>query len=66
MPENPAYAYFLDVIGSGNEEDTFVYMKHYADEDSRRRWLESFPDYEMPAHEEPPYDRDKHLPKAPF
>ena len=56
----------LDVLGSGNEEDTYLSMKYYADEESRKQWMESFPDYEMPAHEDPPYDRDRHLPKPEY
>ncbi|MHB9024815.1 MAG: hypothetical protein ACYC7E_11685 [Armatimonadota bacterium] len=54
----------IDLIGSGDDEDTFLWLKYYADEDTRRRWVEQFPDYEVPPHEAPPYDRDRHLPKA--
>jgi hypothetical protein len=39
-------------------------MKYYADEGTRRGWLADFPDDEMPPHEEPPYDRDRFLPRA--
>lgn len=39
-------------------------MKYYADEETRRQWKNDFPDYEMPEHEDPPYDRDRLLPGA--
>jgi hypothetical protein len=53
----------LDLSGSsGNEEDT--YLRYYADEETRERWMKDFPDTVMPPHENPPYDRDRTLPKA--
>jgi hypothetical protein len=39
-------------------------LKYYADEDARRDWLKDFPDYDIPVHENPPYDRDRDLPQA--
>jgi len=53
-------------VSSGSEEDIFLWMKYYADDATRQQWLKDFPDYEMPPHEEPPFDRDKDLPSAPF
>jgi len=41
-------------------------MKYFADEESRASWLAQFPDYEMPPHQEPPDDRDRHLPQRDF
>ena len=51
FPENPSYVYGIDLVSSGSDEDTLLWMKYYADEDTRTHWLKSFPDYEMPAHE---------------
>lgn len=66
FPENPGFVYGIDLVGSGSDEDTELYMRYYADEEDRTHWLQSFPDYVMPAHEAPPYDRDKDLPKSPL
>jgi hypothetical protein len=41
-------------------------MKYYADEQWRRRWQEDFPDFTMPDHEDPPYDRDRLLPQPDY
>jgi hypothetical protein len=64
LPDDPASAWHVDLLGSGSETDTHVFLKYYADEDYRRQWVEEFPDDEMPAHENPPYDRDRHLPRS--
>lgn len=63
MPENAAYGVHLDVIGSGNDEDTLLFFKYYASEESRRSWMKDWPDYEMPDREDPPFDRDGRLPQ---
>jgi hypothetical protein len=63
MPFDAAGAWHLDLVSSGSEEDIELYLKYYADEDWRRHWHESFPDDAIPAHEDPPYDRDRHLPR---
>ena len=52
----------IDLLGSGSEEDTFLYLKYYADEDFRRAWRRDYPDHPLPDHEDPPYDRDRFLP----
>ncbi len=64
LPEALGYQTHIDFVSSGSEEDIQTYLRHYADESSRRAWREEWPDMEMPEHEEPPYDRDDHLPGA--
>jgi hypothetical protein len=64
MPDEPSFAYYIDMVGSGSEEDTLLYMKYYASEEERRDWLEQWPEDRLPDHEDPPYDRDRFLPQA--
>lgn len=67
LRDDPGSVWHLDLLASGSETDTYLYLKYYADEDWRQRWLADFPDYDMPAHEDPPCDRDRRLPQtAPF
>ncbi|MBF0351045.1 MAG: hypothetical protein HQM11_08425 [SAR324 cluster bacterium] len=63
QPGNPDYAYHLDIIGSGSEEDIFILLKYYADEEERREWESEFSQEDFPAPKKKPYDRDCHLPK---
>jgi len=65
FPENPGYAYMIDLTGSGSEEDNHVYLQYYADEQQRQQWALDWPDDTMPEHEDPPFDRDRHLPQSP-
>jgi len=65
FPENPGYAYMIDLTGSGSEEDNHVYLKYYADEKQRQQWALDWPDDTMSEHEDPPFDRDRHLPQSP-
>jgi hypothetical protein len=66
FPENPSYAYMIDLTGSGSEEDNQVYLKYYADEEYRKQWAHDWPDDRMPDHEDPPFDRDRFLPQSPI
>lgn len=66
FPENPSYAYMIDLTGSGSEEDNQVYLKYYADEEHRKQWALDWPDDPVPDHEDPPFDRDRHLPQSPL
>ena len=65
FPENPSYAYMIDLTGSGSEDDNQTYLKYYADEEYRRQWAHDWPDDRMPEHKEPPFDRDRFLPQSP-
>ena len=65
FPENPSYAYMIDLTGSGSEDDNQIYLKYYANADYRRQWAHDWPDDPMPEHEEPPFDRDRFLPQSP-
>jgi hypothetical protein len=63
LPEDPGGAWHIDLLGGGGEADIHLHLKYYADEALRRQWLADFPDYDLPPHENAPYDRDRHLPK---
>ena len=65
FPENPSYAYMIDLTGSGSDEDNLIYLKYYADEEHRKQWALDWPDDPMPQHEDPPFDRDSSLPQSP-
>ena len=66
FPENPSYAYMIDLTGSGGDEDNQIYLKYYADEDHRRQWAHDWPDDPLPDREKPPFDRDRFLPQSPL
>jgi hypothetical protein len=66
FPENPSYAYMIDLTGSGSETDNQTYLKFYADEEHRQQWARDWPDDSIPDHEDPPFDRDRFLPQSPF
>ena len=66
FPENPSYAYMIDLTGGGSEEDNHVYLKYYADDEHRKQWTWDWPDDAIPEHEEPPFDRDRYLPQSPI
>jgi hypothetical protein len=62
----PDGAWHTSPIGACNDGDTAIWLKHYADEEQRRRWHHDFPNDPMPVHEPPPFNRDRHLPKRPI
>jgi len=63
MPHNPDFGCHIDVVGSGSDEDNRTYLKYYADEETRGDWARDWPEDEIPAHEDPPFDRDRQLPQ---
>jgi hypothetical protein len=66
FPENPSYAYMIDLTGSGSEEDNQIFLKYYADESYRQQWASDWPADNIPDHEEPAFDRDRLLPQSPI
>lgn len=66
FPENPGYAYMIDLVGSGSEEDNQIFLKYYADEKYRAQWATDWPDDRLPDREAPPFDRDRFLPQSPI
>jgi hypothetical protein len=64
LPRDANTSCHLDILGACSEEDMYLRFKYYASEEERRDWLADFPEDEMPAHEDPPFDRDRLLPRA--
>ena len=59
-------AWFHDFIGSGSDEHTALWLRHYASEEDRARHARDWPRDPLPPRERPPFDRDWRLPKGPF
>lgn len=59
-------AWHIELLGSYSGEDMQLFLKYYADEDFRRQWHKDWPKDPIPPHEDPPYDRDRLLPKADY
>jgi hypothetical protein len=66
LPLAAGSAHHIQLLGSCSEEDMLLYLKYYADEDFRRHWHKDWPKDPIPAHEDPPYDRDRLLPKPDY
>lgn len=66
MPPNANGAWHIALLGGCSEEDNQLYLKYYADEAWRQQWHKDFPEDPIPAHEDPPYDRDRLLPKPDY
>ncbi len=62
----PNAACHIQLLSGGSDEDNLLYLKFYADEDFRRHWHKDFPKDPMPEHVDPPYDRDRLLPKPDY
>jgi hypothetical protein len=63
IPPELGWTCCLDMVGSGSDEHIELYLKYYADDEWRARWARDFPDMVIPEHVDPPYDRDRHLPR---
>ena len=65
LPPGSGWNCHIDFLSSGSDEDNELYLKFYADEEYRQRWCKDWPQDVIPPHEDPPYNRDTKLPKAP-
>jgi len=59
-------AMHLDLLGSGSEEDTLIWLAFYADPVQRSEWKEQFPEETLPKRQELSCDRDQKLPKPDY
>jgi len=66
LPPVANAAWHIQMLGSGSDEDAQLYLKYYADDAFRQHWQKDFPNDPMLAHEDPPCDRDRLLPKADY
>lgn len=53
----------LQVLLSGEEDDHLIWLKYYADEETRQMWHHEF-DTVLPPKKKAPHDRDQHLPHS--
>lgn len=65
MPPGSGWINHLDILGGCSEEDIQISLRYYESEEERQRWAKEWPNDAIPPHEDPPYDRDGLLPKAP-
>jgi hypothetical protein len=66
LPSSANSAWHIQILGGCSEEDNQLFLKYYADDATRGRWHQDFPDDPLPAHEDPPFDRDRLLPKPDY
>lgn len=59
-------AMHLDLIGSGSERDTRVWLSFYAENRQRREWQDQFPGEPLPPRKEFVTDRDARLPRPDY
>lgn len=65
MPAGSGWINLIDILGGCSEEDIKLSQRYYDDEETRRRWAEDFPEDVIPPREDPPFQRDKLLPRPP-
>jgi hypothetical protein len=61
-PEDTKTVAHIDILGGCSDEDCRNRLKYYADEEERESFAGEYPEEDIPEHEDPPYDRDRHLP----
>ena len=61
-PQGLNGGFFLDLIGSGSDEHHALYLRHYADTATRRRYAKR--GEKLPRKQRPPFDRDRFMPKC--
>ncbi len=63
LPPELAYNTIIDLSEYDRGKPTgTTYVQYYADEQTRAEWACDWPECELPAHEDPPHDRDRDLP----
>lgn len=65
MPPGSGWIQHLDILGGCSEEDMQIGLRYYDNEETRQQWAGDYPNDVIPPHEDPPFDRDRLLPKAP-
>lgn len=63
LPPDSGWMCHIDLIGSGSDEDITAGLRYYDGEEQRQQWARDFPDFPVPPHEDPPFDRDRLLPR---
>jgi len=61
FPEDFPVTTHIDILGGWSQEDTELFLRHYADEETRQEWASDY-GKTIPEHVDPPYDRDQFLP----
>ena len=61
IPEDASVTTHLDILGGWSNDDLEVFLRYYADEETRREWAKDY-GKPIPAHVDPLYDRDRLLP----
>ncbi|MFZ4573804.1 MAG: hypothetical protein ACOYN0_05360 [Phycisphaerales bacterium] len=65
LPAGSGWISRIDMLGGCSEEDIKLSQRYYDDEQTRRDWAQQFPDDVIPPHEDPPFQRDRLLPRPP-
>ena len=63
MPADSGWRNYIDILGGCSEEDMELDLCYYMTEECRQHWAKDFPSDVIPPHEDPPFDRDRLLPR---